>query len=362
LKERIVLNKKRASISFVLIILLAFISISTLPVHAAATVSLGASARTETTITLSWSKSSDSLFSKYELYMSNVGTNGPYNLTWSTTTESQTSAYIYNLSPNTNYWFYIRDTDWLGSANSNTFQTSTSDKPTISITSRTTTTVSLQWNDYNTYSSLVPFSSYVIYVSTNGGSWSTLTTITDASQNTYTVTGLSPATYAFFMQDNAGTSGQYSSSSNAANVVIHNPVQVQISSSTSSVNAGQQVQLTASASGGTNSYNYQWFSNGNPIPGATYASYTYFPSDTGTINIYATAQDAGDSLLSLATSNSITLTVTATPTPQPHNSIDYTLTQPTPTVPELTSSFVLLFLAIIAACSFIVLKVKKQNK
>lgn len=325
-------------------------SIFILPTNAAATVSLGTSGYTETTITLTWSQSGDTLFSNYKLYMSSTGTNGPYTQIWSTTSKSQTSTYVDNIAPNTNYWFYIKDTDLLGSANSNTFQVSTCNTPQLTITSRTTTTVSLQWNDYNSYSSLVPFNSYVIQMSTNGGPLSTLTTVTDSSQNTYSVTGLSPATYVFSMNDEVGTSGQYTSTSNEATVVIHSPVQVQISSSATSVNVGQQVQLTASASGGTNSYNYQWFSNGNPIAGATAASYTYVPTEEETVNIYATAQDTQDSLLAVATSNSITLTATQASTSTP---------EPTPT-PELTLPIVLLALAIVT-CSAILVKVVKQK-
>jgi hypothetical protein len=184
----------------------------------------------------------------------------------------------------------------------------------------------------------MPFQSYVVQMSVSGGQWSTLTTISDVSQSTYTVTGLSPALYQFRMYDQVGTSGQYGSTSNVINVNIPLPVTVQISSSTTSLYVGQQVLLTASASGGTNSYSYQWYSNGNPIDGATSASYTYYPSNAGIINIYATAKDNQDSTLAIATSNSISLTATTATTVQPTQSPNNPTQQPNnPTQPPNTN-------------------------
>ena len=247
--------------------------------------------------------------------------NGPYT-TIATINNKDTIDYaVVGLNPNTDYYFEIQDTDAFDDATSNQLQVNTKPNPTISITSRTQTTVSLKWSDYNTYSSQIPFESYVIQMGTNGGQWSTLTTITDVSQSTYTVTGLSPATYSFRMYDKVGTSGQYTSTSNKEYVTINKEIEVQVSSSATTVNVGQQIQLTATASGGTNTYRYQWYANGNSITGATSASCAYTPTQTGTINIYATAEDTQDTFLDMATSNSIILTVTSQPTsPNPQDS------------------------------------------
>jgi hypothetical protein len=289
--------------------------ITLLLAYGATEVTLSSPAQTETTVTLSWTKSGDLLFSNYKVKIAS-SVNGPYT-TIATISNKDTIVYaVTGLNPNTDYYFKIQDTDTFGDATSNQLQVKTKPNPTISITSRTQTTVSLKWSDYNTYSSQVPFESYVIQMRTNGGQWSTLTTITDVSQSTYTVTGLSPATYSFRMYDKVGTSGQHTSTSNVKTITIHHQVEVRISSSATAVTMGQQVQLTATASGGTNSYRYQWYSNGNPITGATSASCSYTPTQTGQINIYATAQDTQDSFLDKATSNSITLTVIeATPEP-----------------------------------------------
>jgi hypothetical protein len=342
-------------ISVIALLLFSGSSCLTNTVYGASTVHVSLASQTATTISLSWTQTTDLIFKNYAVTYSTF-VNGPYTTVATTTNASQTSFAVTGLNPNTPYYFIIQDTsnDIIGSSAqaSNTLQANTNPIPQISSPSKTSTTVSLKWSDYNSYSSTVPFQRYVVQMSVSGGQWSTLTTLDDVSQSTYTVTGLSPATYQFRMYDQVGTSGQYGSTSNVITVTIPLPVQVQISSSTTSTNVGQQVQLTASASGGTNSYSYQWYSNGNPIEGATSASYTYYSSNAGTVNIYATAKDNQDATLATATSNSITLTALATPPPTNHPT-------PTPTVPELTPLIALLFMAI-ASCSFIFVKVVKK--
>jgi len=121
------------------------------------------------------------------------------------------------------------------------------------------------------------------------------------------------------MYDKTGSSGEHISFSDTAILTIHRPIEVLISSSTTTCNVGQQIQFTATTSGGTNSFRYQWYANGNPISGATSASYSFTPTETGTTNIYATAEDSQDSYLAEATSNSITVTATAQSTTPPPN-------------------------------------------
>lgn len=263
-------------------------------VNAAATVTLSPSGQTETTISLAWTKSTDSLFKNYQLYFSSTGVNGPYSSIWSTTNEAQTSTFVGGLSPHTDYWFYILDTDMLGNARSNTLQVTTTSNPQLTLTAQTTTTASLSWTDHNTYSSLVPFNSYIIQMSTSGanGPWSTLTTVTDPTQNTYVVTGLSSGLYYLKMYDNAGTSGNKQTAN--SNVVTLPIIAVTISSTATTIYLGQQVQFSASPSGGTGSYNYQWYSDGNPVVGVTSSSFAFNPTHIDPYNIYVVAQDSSD--------------------------------------------------------------------
>ena len=235
------------------------------------------------------------------------------------TDASQTSYAVTGLNPDTAYYFIIQDTsnDIIGSSTqtSNTLQANTNPIPTLSNPSKTSSTVSLHWSDYNSYSSTVPFESYVVQMSGSGGQWSTLTTITDVSQSTYTVTGLSPAIYQFRMYDKAGLSGQISSTSNSVTVHLYEPLQVQINNPYTSVNVGQQVQLTAQASCGSGSYNYQWYKNGIQMSIATSSTYSFSPESNGQYSIRCVVKDAQDSTIT-QTDTSITVTAIA-PTPQP---------------------------------------------
>ncbi|MCW4000334.1 MAG: fibronectin type III domain-containing protein [Candidatus Bathyarchaeota archaeon] len=184
---------------------------------------LSSPAQTETTVTLQWTKSDDWIFSKYETFYS-TSVNGPWKSFWSTDSKDQTSTFIGGLIPNTDYYFKVEDSGSLvGTTPSNTLQVRTKANPALEITSNTLTTASLRWIVYNTYSSSVPFKSYTIQMRTQGSSWSILTTSTDATQNTYTVTGLCPGTYEFQIIDKVGNNGQYSANSNVATLVIPEP-------------------------------------------------------------------------------------------------------------------------------------------
>jgi hypothetical protein len=212
---------KRLVVSIAIITLLIVCFLNT--THAAYSPILSSTAKTETTVTLSWTESNDWLFSKYEAFYA-TSVNGPWTSFWSTTSKGETSTFKGGLSPNTDYYFKIKDSAALvGTTPSNTLQVRTQPSPSLEITSNTETPASLSWLVYNTYSSQVPFWSYTVQMKTAEGSWSTLTTITDRSQNTYTATGLSAGTFYFQIIDKVGSSGQYSSSSNVVTLTIQEP-------------------------------------------------------------------------------------------------------------------------------------------
>ncbi|MEM3573678.1 MAG: fibronectin type III domain-containing protein [Nitrososphaeria archaeon] len=290
-------------------ILLIGIFFSGIPTVKAANLTLSSPAQTETTITLQWTESNDFLFSSYTLYMAN-NVNGPWTAIWSTNSISQTSTFVYNLYPNTNYYFYILDDGTTTKTPSNTLQVSTTSNPTLSIISVGETTVSLSWTDYNTYSSLVPFDSYTIQMSTSGGVWTTLTTITSVYDTTYTVTGLSAGTsYSFRVYDMVGQPGyEQISYSNTNSVTTVKTLTVSISASINTISVGQSTTLIASTNnGGVAPYTYQWYVNGNSVNGATSSTYTFNPSNSGSYNIYVSVTD---SLGTTVNSNTLTITVT----------------------------------------------------
>ncbi|MEM3790937.1 MAG: fibronectin type III domain-containing protein [Thermoproteota archaeon] len=93
-----------------------------------ANLTLSSLAQTETTITLQWIESNDILFSNYTLYVAN-NVNGPWTDIWNTSNASQTSTFVYDLSPNTNYYFYILNDGTTTQTLSNTFQVFTTSNP-----------------------------------------------------------------------------------------------------------------------------------------------------------------------------------------------------------------------------------------
>jgi len=107
--------------------ILAVIVFSANGVNAQTPVILSAVVKTETTVSLSWTISNDSIpnyeiIAGFELYMSSTGPNGPYSKVWSTLNNQQTSTYINDLSPDASYCFYIIATGLSGSYQSNTVQ------------------------------------------------------------------------------------------------------------------------------------------------------------------------------------------------------------------------------------------------
>ena len=315
------MSKRKLSILLSLLILASLLLISVQVPNAAALSSptLSYSGYTETTISLVWSASSPDFgnsIENYVVYLSTAGVNGPYN-SYSTgyTSDSGDLYYtFYDLNPSTNYWFYVEviEGNFLGSSDavSNTIQVTTANPPTLSASSVTQTTVSLNWQDYNDYSSNLSFQSYTVQIMPPSGSWSTLTTITQQSDTSYTVTGLSPGhQYSFIVYDTVsvtGVSQAFSSYSNEVTVTTISPLSVTISSSTATINTGGTVQISASANGGVSPYSYQWYVNGNPVNGGTSSTFTFSPSSAGTYTIYVMVTDSSGTT---QTSNTITITV-----------------------------------------------------
>jgi len=292
-----------------------FVGLTPLPAaRAASPFILSSTGRTETTISLIWTQSSDALFYYYDVFMSSVGSNGPWTKVWtSDSTNSHNSVAISGLTPDSTYWFYVEDHGLAVDYNSNTIQASTCTIPLLSVAAQTATTASLTWVDYNTYSPLVPFSGYTIQMSTSSsnGPWLTLTTIANPSQTTYTVIGLSIGMFYFRIFDTVGGGSSIPAASSFSNVVVIPIISVGITPNTpTTITQGQSLQFSAIASGGIGSYTYQWYSNGNPITGATAPSYTLNPA-WGTYGIYVTIQDAQ---YSAVTATSTTTLVTVWPT------------------------------------------------
>ncbi|WMT49953.1 MAG: PKD domain-containing protein [Thermoplasmatales archaeon] len=132
--------------------------------------------------------------------------------------------------------------------------------------------------------------------------------ISGATSSTYTTSFSSSGTEEFYViiHDSVGNSAQSSTLDETVNV----DPSVSISSSQNPTDVGNSVTFTASATGGTGSYSYQWYVGGTAVSGATSSSYTTSFSSSGTDSVYVIIHDGlGDS----ATSSTISETVNTDP-------------------------------------------------
>jgi len=296
------LTRKSALILSLVLVLVAFAGLVTPSANAQTSFQISSTGHTETTISLKWNSYNNSVpfgnsMNNYTIYMSTYGTNGPWNEIY-VVPPSQLQLAVYSLSPSTDYWFYVvanyGNIFGTGSATSTTYEASTTPNPLLSVVTTTQTSVSLKWIDYNSYTQLVPFVSYTLQISTNGGPYTTVSNMNNQEDTSYTVTGLTPGTaYSFQVIVYYGPGNHIeSATSSPVNAETVKPITVSISASASAITVGQSAQFTASVNGGNPPYTYQWYVNGNPVSGSASNTYTFDPSSSGTYNVYVAVTDS----------------------------------------------------------------------
>ena len=128
--------------------------------------------------------------------------------------------------------------------------------------------------------------------------------ISGATSSTYTTSFTSSGSISIYVvvTDSTGLSV----SSSTLSETINSDLIVTISSSQNPTDVGNSVTFTASASGGTGSYSYQWYLNGNAVSGATSSSYSTSFSTAGTDSVYVIVHDSiGNSVTSSAVNETI---------------------------------------------------------
>jgi hypothetical protein len=151
----------------------------------------------------------------------------------------------------------------------------------------------------------------------SGTSWNVTFngTKSSSSSSTITFTGVKNGSYSFTVGSVPGyvaspSSGTVTVNGTNASVQITFTVKaalsVTISPTSVTMDVGQSKTFTASASGGTPPYTYQWYQNGTTISGATNSSYTFTPSSRGHYNLYVNVTDNANAK---AQSNTATATV-----------------------------------------------------
>jgi len=133
---------------------------------------------------------------------------------------------------------------------------------------------------------------------------------TDTAPGTYGYTANSTVQVAAFPDEgyvldyweldsvNAGSANPYSvrmDKNHALKAVfslIPPPLSASISPLSASILVGQSVTFTSTVSGGYTPYSYQWYLNGNPVSGATAASWAFTPTTSGIYYVYLKVTDA----------------------------------------------------------------------
>jgi hypothetical protein len=133
--------------------------------------------------------------------------------------------------------------------------------------------------------------------------------VSGATSSTWTFTPASTGTHNIYVNvtDNVGVRAK----SNVAVATVHSAPSVSISPASVVMDVGQSQLFTSTVSGGTSPYTYQWYLNGNPVSGATSASWTFAPSSAGSYTVYLVIND---NVGVPATSNTASVTVNGLPT------------------------------------------------
>jgi hypothetical protein len=272
-----------------------------------------------TTVALSWAQSGDFCFDSYYIQEATYSSGGPWTTIATVTSASVTAIFVPGFSPGATAWFQDVDNSGCGggSATSNVVQPSFPNYATVSYSDTGSSTVQLSWNNNANYGGLLSFDQYLVQEQINSGGFSTVATISSESTTTNSVTGVTGlntgTAYQFRIQTtddcNDCSGGTYPQSSNS-NTVTHLAID-QPTASPASIELGQSIQFSVSATGGQSPYSYSWSglpsgcssTNSNPL--------SCTPSSTGTSSVTVTVTDSlGITLTSLSVSATVVAVLT----------------------------------------------------
>jgi PKD domain len=250
---------------------------------------------------LSWTSSVTGQFVDFEVYVSNVSSNGPWTKLATFFNPYAHQYFAHGLTPATPYWWTVSvDDRVLGTSLSNVVFVPTSSAPASSVEQTSPRTVTLSWTDSANYSNAIGFVSYEVLRDHGGGPPMPLATLTDPASRSYTLTSVANnttlslqvvATARCLVGSNCGPHPPtVLAPSNVASLTTASSLGLRVEARSISTLPPSTMRFTANETGGVAPFAYVWtFGDG---ANATGASVLHRYAENGSYNATCSVTDA----------------------------------------------------------------------
>lgn len=245
----------------------------------AAGLTLSIGGDTPGSVGLTWTASSNLLFSEYRVLESTNGSGGPWRALGTIGIASETTFYWDGLPAGSTQWWQIEENDGLTmTLYSNVVELVQPSNPVLTASLVGPTSANLSWTNGAQYGPGVGFLSYALEESTNNGTYSNVATFTNVATRAIGVSELGPGTSERFLirtEDgctNAVDCASFTSPSNStsASERVSPPAALTatIAQAPTNVKVGQAGAYECAAQGGRPPLTYVWnFSDGHTLSG-----------------------------------------------------------------------------------------------
>ena len=262
---------------------------------------------TPAAIDLTWNATNDAVFSNYTVQRSDNGSAGPWRTVGVVTPQSATSFATGGLTPGANYAWRVVEHGLVGSqtaASANATQPALAE---LNVTMTGPNSARFNWTNNASYGGSLGFVVYTLYEASGGSGYASVTTVTNLSTLTATVTGLSAsASYQFYLATTdcfagcgTGSAQQSGTASNVVTLGTPQPLTVTLTAARSVVDLGQSDFFTCTPGGGAAPFQYAWTIGGTNQSGGSAVSPTL--DAPGNTTVACTVRDALGSQSTAAT-------------------------------------------------------------